>query len=196
MDIDHRFFCGMHEFIAPSGLTISIIGGYLPNLYSDNVPWPITSNPAEYYKASLPVDFKPQRGSQYCEVGAALGGFVPWLDSQLGPDNPKPILVIDPLPYPEVAGLLDGARASIGLFPAALPALNLLAERVQVYLDPTKVNLISAMVEDVPDLRPDLAHTVDAPVIELYGAQFHSRFEPERHGRVLYAVEEFLLKIP
>lgn len=152
MEIAHRIFIGDHEYISPSGFTLRIVSGYLPHIYNEGIPWPITSNPVEYYRSNgaFPANFRPTPGKRYCEVGAGLGGYVEWLDDQLGPDNQNPILVIDPAPFREIRGLLNASLADIELFRAARKSLDVLMTRANLLLNPARVTLISAMVEDVP----------------------------------------------
>jgi len=106
---------------------------------------------------------------QYVEVGAGLGEFTPKVVEMRGnSSDPKPI-VIDPLDYELVHGLLDYAHKTFSKrWPVIGKTLKGFIDHCETITDPKKVNLINLPLEEALKRHPMLYGIADV-VVDNYG---------------------------
>lgn len=98
------------------------------------------------------------RDFQYVDVGAGLGGFIPYLVEDLGV-NKKPI-VIDPCDYAHMREMLITARQLVE-GTALQPRIDMLLHRSEIYLDSSRVVLVQEPVQDAIRNHPELIGIAD-----------------------------------
>ncbi|KKQ01904.1 MAG: hypothetical protein US11_C0003G0047 [Candidatus Roizmanbacteria bacterium GW2011_GWA2_36_23] len=142
---------GPHEFtVAHPDLKVECYG-YGVSFSSSTCPI-ITCHSVQYYKSHgvIPRGYKPNRDNRILEIGAGLAEFVPWIVQNLrGSSRERPV-VIDPLNYSLVINSLELALRQV-ISEEAQTLIMRLLDRAKIYSDPSKVNLISARLEEVLD---------------------------------------------
>ncbi len=95
---------------------------------------------------------------QYVDVGAGLGGFIPYLVNDLGVSK-KPI-VIDPCDYAHMREMLTTARQLVQGTDLQY-RIDLLLHRSEIYLDSSRVVLVQEPVRDAIRNHPELIGITD-----------------------------------
>ena len=121
---------------------------------------------------------------QYVEIGPGLGGFIPYVVSQLvGTGAPLPI-AIDPVNYFLLGRMLSFAKTDLGLWQEALDRIDVFLERQRCMINPSKVRLINKTLGQAFGVHPELDGIADVAVDNL-GPSYHYHTE-------VYPEERFL----
>jgi hypothetical protein len=158
-----------------SGADLSLIAiRYSGNLEMATTDLIITGRPLADYQSSRVVgqDLTQYMGKHVIEVGAGMGGLIPALAAIQSPGDPRPT-VIDPSPYPAISGLLQEAVDSGLLNPQQSALAQEWRGRVEVILDPAKVDLINTTFEQAMATMPDLKGSADY-CVDLFGPIIYS----------------------
>ena len=118
----------------------------------------------------IPIDSK----FQYIEVGAGLGGFVQYVVEKLEGSCPRPI-IIDPVNYDVLLNLLAFAENQ-ALNAAQYARIKTLKARCNLFLDRTKVNVISAKLSYAVNNNSRLLNIADF-VVDNKGPSLHTATE-------------------
>ena len=105
-----------------------------------------------------------RRGTQFVEIGAGLGGFIPYI---IGKTRRKPI-VIDFANYRLMKLMLTFAK-SLNLGKNVDKRLDVLIGRCELVTDPKKVRLINLQLSQALRQNPDLRGIADV-LVDHYGA--------------------------
>lgn len=104
---------------------------------------------------------------QYLEVGAGLGGFIPFLAVEWNQRLASIPIVIDPADYRLMAHMLRYAK-QLNLGADVDKRLNELIQRAEIILDPKKVYLVNRTLGEAIRSMPELQGVADV-VIDLLG---------------------------
>ena len=111
--------------------------------------------------------FRMDPNFQYLEVGAGLGGFIPFLVNESSQRPVSKPIVIDPANYLLMSQMLEYAKG-LDLDAEINEYLDKLMGRAQTILDPQKVHLVNMKLGEALESKPELRGVADV-VIDLYG---------------------------
>lgn len=123
---------------------------------------------------------------QYADVGAGLGGFIPYLVEDLGV-NTKPI-VIDPCDYSQMKEMLEVARELVKKTDLQY-IVNLLLHRSEIYLDASRVVLIQEPVQEAVRNHPEIRGVADV-VLDHWATGRYSRQDMREVDKQLLKQEQ------
>jgi len=133
---------------------------------------------------------------QYLEVGAGLGGFIPYLVNEWSQILTSKPIVIDPADYRLMANMLRYAK-QLNLGVGIGKRLDELIKRAEIIIDPGKVYLVNTRLGEALRSVPELQAIADV-VIDLLGpvnypsSEFHGH-DTDIEDRIL-EMEKILLK--
>lgn len=142
----------------------------------------ITARELDCYRPDIAsLDINPD--CQYLEIGAGLGGFIPHVVECMRRSSPRPI-VIDQADYVLMKEMLQEA-SMMDLGQEISERLQVLIQRCDLYLDPSKVRLVNTTLGQAVKQHPDLKEVADV-VVQESGANLYPLTEKCAGDRVTY----------
>lgn len=167
------------------GYTLHMAEGSIAILSPDGHP--ITARYVDEYVfyGHVPADFRERYAScQIVEVGAGLAEFSPYM-ATIAEKRP---IVIDPADYRTIRSLLQNAQEK-PLEDGQRTMVQMLLDRIAILLDPTKIQLFSESILDIPRHETTLRGVGDI-VLDVHGG---IQCIPIEHLQKVYEIEEHFL---